>query len=88
MPSVVDVTRAFSKPGVCVASCMVGTLHRVAAIITLVLKRRFGAFVREREHDPLLFQYSCDSTPVTVRQRAQTSTALWRVVRSRKDSRH
>lgn len=86
--SVVDHIFAFGKPGNCVSSKELPLLHRVALQIVLFLRSQFRRFIVTHSEEPLLFQYSCDSTPVTVRERFSSSVSLWRAVRRGRSAKH
>ena len=88
MPSVVDHIISFGKPGKCVNSKDLPLLHRVAVLCALFLRAQFRRFVSKHAQDALLFQYSCDTTPVTVRERFSSSVSMWKAVRRGKSAKH
>jgi hypothetical protein len=84
MTSISDDILRFSRQCSCIGDEDIKLLSKVAVVCTLALKCFFKRFIVRRAREPLLFQYSSDSTPVTTRQRFASSVALWSVVRKTK----
>ena len=88
MSSFVDSIMKFGKPGRNVEKTDVSVLHKIAMVCTVVLRDAFQRFIKAHASEALLFQYSCDSTPIMLSESCSTSVDMWRVIRRCKVTKH
>ena len=85
MDSVVGLILRFGRTAGHIVGPDIHLCHKVAVVCSVVLGTILERFVFQHKCEPLLFQYSCDSTPLTIRERVVSAVDMWKTIRLGRD---
>ena len=78
----------YSKPSATLDIHQMDDIKKLSEIIRAYLLDRYRRQVASCESRPLLFQYSCDSTPLSTKERLTSCIDMWKVIRRGRVSSH